>query len=331
MKDSITDVPGILVGHAQDERAGTGCTVILCGGDIVASVDVRGGAPGTRETDCLDPSTFISCVQAIYLGGGSAFGLDGACGVMRFLEEKKAGFDVGVCRVPIVPGAVIFDLLVGDPLVRPDAAMGLRACRAAGETVAQGNVGAGTGATVGKAGGISRAMKGGLGTASVSARDLVVAAIVVVNCYGDIVDPATGQTVAGALNEKGDGFAGALRLIAENPSGGNPFVGNTTIGVVATNARMAKAQAKRVAMMAHDGYARAINPIHTAHDGDTVFCLATGKVDADVTVIGSLAAQAMTRAILSGVKSAASAYGVPGFEEIRARTAKGRPESDALS
>lgn len=324
MKDSITDVPGILVGNAQDDRAGTGCTVVLCGNGVVASVDVRGGAPGTRETDCLDPSNSVSCVQAIYLGGGSAFGLDGACGVMQYLEEKKTGFDAGVCRIPIVPGAVIFDLLVGDPLVRPDAAMGIRACQAAGAATAQGNVGAGTGASIGKAGGISRAMKGGLGTASFSAKDLVVAALVVVNCYGDVVDPATGQIVAGALNEKRDGFAGSLRLIAENPAGTNPFAGNTTIGVVATNARLDKAQAKRVAMMAHDGYARAINPIHTTHDGDTIFCLATGAIEADVTVVGSLAADVMTRAILNGVRSAVSAYGVPGFNEMREKIEKGR-------
>jgi L-aminopeptidase/D-esterase-like protein len=324
MKNSITDVPGILVGHAQDDRAGTGCTVILCGDGILASADVRGGAPGTIETDCLDPSSFVSCVHAVYLGGGSAFGLDGASGVMRWLEDRKTGFDVGVCRIPIVPGAVLYDLLVGDPLVRPDAAMGARACQAAGAAVAQGNVGAGTGATVGKAGGIARAMKGGLGTASLSAKDLVVAALVVVNCYGDVVDPATGQIVAGALNEKRDGFAGSLRLIAENPAGTNPFTGNTTIGVVATNARLDKAQAKRVAMMAHDGFARTINPIHTAHDGDAAFCLATGAIEADVTVIGSLAADVVSRAILNGVRSAVSAYGVPGYDEMRERMEKGR-------
>jgi L-aminopeptidase/D-esterase-like protein len=324
MKDSITDVPGILVGNAQDDRAGTGCTVVLCGSGVVASVDVRGGAPGTRETDCLDPSTFVSCIHAIYLGGGSAFGLDGASGVIRWLEDRKIGLDVGVCRIPIVPGAVLFDLLVGDPLVRPDAAMGARACQAAGVATAQGNVGAGTGATVGKAGGIARAMKGGLGTASLTAKDLVVAALVVVNCYGDVVDPATGQTVAGALNDKRDGFAGSLRLIAENTAGKSPFTGNTTIGVVATNARLDKAQAKRVAMMAQDGFSRAINPIHTAHDGDTAFCLATGAVEADVTVIGSLAADVMSRAILNGVRSAVSAYGVPGYGEMKVKMEKGR-------
>jgi L-aminopeptidase/D-esterase-like protein len=333
MKDSITDVPGILVGHAQDNLAGTGCTVILAQGGAVAAVDVRGGAPGTRETDCLDPSNIVPRVHAVYLGGGSAFGLDGATGVMRYLEEEKAGFDVGVCRVPIVPGAVIFDLTVGDFRVRPDAAMGYAACLAAGQEVLQGNVGAGTGAAIGgdhMPALAPRMMKGGIGTASVRLRDLVVGAIVVVNCLGNVIDPATGETLAGLLNETRDGLLGMSGLLATLPAIAE-YSGNTTIGVVATNARLDKAQARRVALMAHDGFARAIDPIHSIHDGDSIFCLATGDVSANLTALGSLAARVMARAIVNAVVHAQSAYGLPCHGEMRGRIAKGRPEGGALS
>ena len=325
MRNSITDVPGITVGNAQNTDAARGCTVVLCPQGATPGVDVRGGAPGTRETDCCHPASFVPFAHAVYLGGGSAFGLEGAGGVMRFLEEKKVGLDVGVTKVPIVPGAVIFDLLLGDPRIRPDAAMGYRACEAAGLTFKEGNTGAGTGASVGKTAGVPRSMKGGLGTSSIEAGALIVGALVIVNCLGDVIDQATGETVAGALNESGDGFAGSMSLLAANPQGIDPFRGNTTIGVVATNARLSKAQANRVAMMAHDGFARAINPVHTMHDGDTIFCLATGSADADVTVVGSLAAEAMARAIVSAVMHADSAYGLAGFQEIRARIRKGRP------
>ena len=324
MRNSITDVPGITVGNAQDMKAARGCTVVLCPQGATPGVDVRGGAPGTREIDCCHPANFVPFAHAVYLGGGSAFGLEGAGGVMRFLEEKKAGLDVEVTKVPIVPGAVIFDLLLGDPAVRPDAAMGYSACAAAGLMFKEGNAGAGTGASVGKTAGLSRSMKGGLGSSSIEAGALIVGALVIVNCFGDVIEPGTGETIAGALNEAGNGFAGSMSLLAAHPEGIDPFHGNTTIGVVATNARLSKAQANRVAMMAHDGFARAINPVHTMHDGDTIFCLATGSVDADVTVIGSLAAEAMARAIVSGVTHADSAFGLPGFQEIRARMKKGR-------
>jgi L-aminopeptidase/D-esterase-like protein len=317
MMNTITDIPGILVGHAQDEKAGTGCTVVLAMDGAVAGVDVRGGAPGTRETDCLDPSNFVTLVQAIYLGGGSAFGLDGATGVMRYLEERQVGLDVGVCRVPIVPGAVIFDLTVGNCKVRPDAAMGYAACQAAGTEITQGNVGAGTGASVGKAAGPGRMMKGGLGTASVRAGSLIVGAIVAVNCYGDVIDVDTGRILAGTLTQSRDAFADTRALIRADPTGIDPFASNTTIAVVATNARFTKPQARRIAIMAQDGMARAINPIHTMYDGDTVFCLATGAVDADVTVAGALAAEALAHAIASAVRNARSAYGLPCSADIR--------------
>ena len=327
MRDSITDVPGILVGHAQDDRGGTGCTVVLCGDGAVASVDVRGGAPGTRETDCLDPLNIVPAVNAVYLGGGSAFGLDGAAGVMRYLEELKVGFDVGVCRVPIVPGAVIFDLTVGDPRARPDAAMGYAACRAASSEVARGNVGAGTGAAIGgdhMPALAPRMMKGGVGTASATAADLVVGAIVVVNCFGDVIDTRTGQTLAGLLNAARDGLAGMTELMATLP-GTASYPGNTTIGVVATNARLDKARARRVAVMAHDGLARSIDPIHTMQDGDTIFCLSTGTVEANLTAVGSLAAHVMSRAVVDAVLSARSAYGLPCHSELKGKMEKGRP------
>jgi L-aminopeptidase/D-esterase-like protein len=328
MRDSITDVPGIRVGHAQDAASATGCTVVLCEAGAAAGVDVRGGAPGTRETDCLDPSNVIPCVHAIYLGGGSAFGLAGAEGVMKYLEERKIGFDVGVCTVPIVPGAVIFDLSVCGSSVRPDAAMGYSACLAAGLEVAQGNVGAGTGAGIGGDHGpatAARMMKGGLGTASESAGGLVVGALVVVNCLGNVMDPETGEVLAGLLAPGRDALAGMDALLASLPGTGDHYPGNTTIGVVATNARLDKAQARRVALMAHDGFARAIDPIHTMQDGDSIFCLSTGGVAANLTVVGAMAAHAMSRAILNAVRSAESAYGLPSHREMSARMKKGRP------
>ena len=322
MSGSITDVPGILVGHAQDGAAGTGCTVVLCEHGLAAGVDVRGGSPGTRETDCLAPTAALPAPHAFFLTGGSAYGLDGATGVQAYLEEKGIGFDVGVCKVPIVAGAVIFDLNVGSALVRPDAAMGMAACRNAGREVAQGNVGAGTGATAGWGAGLARRMKTGLGTASVRSGDLVVGAIVALNCWGDVVDPATGEIVAGTLNETGDGFAGSQRLLKANPLGVDPFATHSTIGVVATNGRIEKALATRMAMMAHDGYARAIVPVHTFGEGDIIFCVSTGDVPAHVSVLGAMAAEAMTAAILNAARYAESAYGYPGYAEVRKRLRK---------
>jgi len=322
MNGSITDVPGILVGHAQDAVAAKGCTVILCESGTAAGVDVRGGSPGTRETDCLAPTASLPCPQAFYLCGGSAFGLDGASGVQKYLEQKGIGYDAGVARVPIVCGAVLFDLHVGRADRRPDQEMGMEACRNAGREVAQGNVGAGTGATSGWAAGPARRMKTGLGTASCRTGDLVVGAIVAVNCWGDVVDPATGEVLAGTLNESGDGFAGSQRLLIANPMGINPFTSHSTIGVVASNARLDKAQASRVAMMAHDGYARAIVPVHTLGEGDIIFSVVTGSVEAGVSVVGAMAAEAMTQAIINAVRSAESAYGYPGYQEILARRQK---------
>ena len=321
-RNCITDVPGIRVGHAQDTAAAKGCTVILCNLGTAAGVDVRGGSPGTRETDCLAPTASLPCPQAFYLCGGSAFGLDGATGVQKYLEAEGIGFDTGVARVPIVCGAGIFDLNVGAANVRPDEAMGMEACRNAGLDVAQGNVGAGIGATSGWAAGPSRKMKTGIGTASCRTGDLIVGAIVVVNCWGDIVDPATGEILAGSLTDSGDGFAGSQRLLTASPTSVSPFTSHSTIGVVASNARLDKAQTSRVAMMAHDGFARAIIPVHTLGEGDIIFSAVTGVVEAGVSVVGAMAAEAMTLAILNAIKNADSAYGYPGYQEVLARRRK---------
>ncbi|TCL62758.1 L-aminopeptidase/D-esterase-like protein [Hydrogenispora ethanolica] len=310
----FTAIPGIKVGHAQDRKAATGCTVVLCEAGAVAGVDVRGGAPGTRETDLLNPLNLVDRVHAVLLTGGSAFGLDAAGGIMRYLEERGIGFDVQVTRVPIVAGAVLFDLACGDFRVRPDAAMGYQAClQASADDCPQGSVGAGTGATVGKIRGMNFAMKGGVGSVAYRAGELMVGALVAVNCLGDVVDPASGRIVAGALADDRRSFIGTEQvMIGQYERKPNPFCGNTTIGVVATNAILNKAQAAKVAGMAHNGYGRTIRPAHTLYDGDTVFAIGTGMLEADISVVGLLAAQAMEQAVLRAVRAADSLAGIPG-------------------
>jgi L-aminopeptidase/D-esterase-like protein len=314
----LTAVPGIKVGHHTLAARPTGCTVVLAEAGAVAGVDVRGGAPGTRETDLLDPVNMVQKVHAIVLAGGSAFGLDAAGGVMRFLEEKGIGFDAVVAKVPIVPAAILFDLGVGgNPKIRPTAECGYAAAQAATDApVAEGSVGAGAGATVGKLGGPTRSMKGGVGSASIALPNgLVVAALVAVNAVGDVIDPATGQVVAGVRNADGKGFADARRLVRSGALGPRPGE-NTTIGVIATNATLTKAEATKVAQMAHDGYARAISPVHSPADGDTVFALATGTLagEANLGIVGALAAEAMADAI---VRAATQATGLPGIPAVR--------------
>ena len=312
MTKGLTDVPGIKVGHCTLTARPTGCTVVITEAGAVAGVDQRGASPATRETDLLDPTNTVQQIHAIVLTGGSAFGLDAASGVMKYLEERGVGFDTQVAKVPIVPAASLYDLAVGGkPHVRPDADCGYRAAAAASDgPVAEGNVGAGAGATVGKSG--ARPMKAGIGTASITMPDgLIVAALVAVNAVGDIIDPATGQVVAGVRAEDGRGLADARRLLR---AGRWPHARpgqNTTIGVVATNARLSKAEATRMAQMAYDGYARAISP-HTAFDGDTIFALATGvrSVPADLSTVGALAAEMMADAI---VRAARQATGIPGY------------------
>lgn len=321
---SITDVPGILVGHAQHEEALTGCTVVLCPKGATAGVDQRGGAPGTRETDLLRPVHLVEKVHAIVLAGGSAFGLDAASGVMRYLEERNIGFDVGVTHVPIVPSAILFDLDVGDPRVRPDATMGYQAClNATTPNTAQGNVGAGMGATVGKILGIKQAMKSGLGTASISiGNGVVVGALVAVNALGDVVDPRSGKILAGARPlQIGPKRIGETEKFANTLFVMRSLVGrsalrfatrrNTVIGVVATNARLNREQITRVAQMAQDGLAQTIRPAHTMLDGDTIFALATGERNADVNIVGAFAAQVMAKAIINAVHFAEPAAGLP--------------------
>jgi len=319
MNNSITDVTGIRVGHAQNWEAGTGCTVIIIEKGAVAGVDVRGGAPGTRETDLLDPVNMVQKVHAIYLAGGSAFGIDGASGVMEFLEEKGVGFEAGTVKVPIVPGAVIFDLNVGNPTIRPDREMGYQACLNADEqTVKEGSIGAGTGATVGKYYGISRCMKGGIGTASIQVNDLVVGALVVVNAFGDIINPETGEILAGTLNTEKNQFIHTNRLLTNSVSiDSDPFLQNTTLGVVATNADLNKAEAKRLSMSAHDGFARCILPSHTLYDGDTVFSLATGIVRTDVSKLNALSVHVVSLAVQRAVLGASTMFGIPSYNELK--------------
>ena len=291
----LTAVAGLKVGHVQVAGRPTGCTVVLAEGGAVGGVDVRGSAPGTRETDLLNPINTVEKVHAVVLSGGSAFGLDTASGVMRYLDEHEIGFATGFGKVPIVPAAVLFDLNVGDPKIRPTADCGYRASVAASSgVVAEGNVGAGSGATVGKLAGAARAMRGGLGTASITTPGgLVVAALIVVNAVGDVIDPATGRVIAGVRTPDGKHLADArvlLRLGGLTPA--TSFGRNTTIGVVATNAALTKAQATKMAQMAHDGLARTISPAHTPFDGDTIFALSTGtrKGAPDMMTIGALAA-----------------------------------------
>ena len=322
MVDSITDIEGIKVGHYTDLDAATGCTVVLCEHGASAGVDVRGSAPGTRETALLDPVCLVEQVHAILLSGGRAFGLNAAAGVMRFLEEQGSGFDVGVAKVPIVPGAVLFDLTIGRADVRPDAEAGYQACATARSgPVAEGTVGAGTGATVGKLLGPKLATKGGIGTASQKiGNGVVVGAIVAVNALGDVVDPATGQIIAGTRSPDSGGFADSMQLM-KSWQGQQPglSVTNTTIGVVATNAYLTKSQTTKVAQMAHDGLAIAIRPVHTMSDGDTIFALATGDLSkgaTDVTVIGAIAAEVMARAILRAIRQATGLDGVPAANEL---------------
>lgn len=314
---SIIDVPGVRVGHAEDALKQTGCSVVLFDAGAVCGVDVRGAAPGTRETDLLNPTNFIEKVHAVVLSGGSAFGLDAASGVMAWLEQRHIGFDVGVTVVPIVPAAVLFDLTFGDPGVRPDASMGYQAVSVASrEPFASGNTGAGVGATVGKMLGMDKAMKGGLGSASVTGPDgLVVAAMVAVNAVGEIRDPRTGQTIAGACDENGDLLDLQASVVSGRDSHFSPGT-NTTIGIICCNAALTKSQMQKVAQMAHDGLARTIYPVHTLSDGDTLFAATTGGVETTVNIVGMLAAEVMAAAVLNGVRAARSAHGVRGLGEI---------------
>jgi L-aminopeptidase/D-esterase-like protein len=317
MKNSLTDVGGLLVGHAHDEQGVTGCSVILCEEGTVGGVDQRGGAPGTRETDLLAPMHLVQHVNAILLTGGSAYGLDAAGGVMRFCEEQGRGFDVGVGVVPIVPAAVIFDMMIGDPSVRPDAGMGYQAClNASQDETRQGNVGAGMGATVGKLLGPMRAMKGGLGCASLEiVPGVVIAALFVVNVLGSISDPQNGKLLAGTRSAEYNQPVDSLYLLRRlaNQQTAAQSGANTVIGVVATNAALNKEQTNKLAQMAQDGIAQTVRPAHSMMDGDTVFALATGKVAADFGLVSAFAAEVSARAIVNAVTHAKTMAGIPGL------------------
>ena len=306
---SITRVAGIEVGHFTDARRPTGCTVIIARDGAVGGVDVRGAAPGTRETDLLEPGNLVEKIHAIVLAGGSAWGLEAATGAVRWLEEQGVGYDVGVGRLPLVPSAVLFDLMVGDASIRPDAQSGYLACAAASsQRPAEGNVGAGTGAAVGKLFGMARAMKGGVGTASVTLDGVTVGALIACNAVGDVLDPDTGAILAGARTTiRGHGLLDSRRALLRGRLASPLLAGtNTTMGVIATDAVISKAQAQRLALMGHDGLARAINPVHTQLDGDTLFALGTGQAGRSLSMLllGTMAAEVTARATARAVLAA---------------------------
>ena len=324
----ISEIRGIRIGQVENTDAGTGCTVLICEDGMRAGVDIRGGGPASRETPLLNPLMAAQIIHAIVLGGGSAFGLGGgsafglgaANGVMKYLEERKIGFDVGVTKVPLVVQSDIFDLTVGDPFTRPDAAMGYEAAKAAMEApnYRDGNYGVGCGATVGKIGGMETCMKTGIGSYAVQIGELQIGALVVVNALGDVFDWKTGKQIAGLLTEDKTAF----RSTSEHMKGSlevveNRFVGNTTLAVVVTNAAFGKAQLCKIAGMAQDGYARSIRPVHTSADGDSIYAVSVGDVAADQDVIGILAAEVVSEAILRAAERAESAYGYPSAAELR--------------
>ncbi|MBW8056507.1 MAG: P1 family peptidase [candidate division NC10 bacterium] len=318
MEPCTTAVEGVRVGHASDLHACTGCTVILCERGAVGGVDVRGWASGTREIDALAPHHLVDKVHGLLLAGGSAFGLEAAAGVMRYLEERGIGFDVGVTKVPIVPSAILFDLKIGDFRTRPDAAMGYRACAAAVEEGAdEGSVGVGTGATVGKLFGVRHAMKGGVGMASVELPGgLRVWALAAVNAFGDVRDPSTGDIVAGARDPASGRLANTVLQMKQGRLRRSFHGESTTLAVIATNGRLTKGEAILVARMGQGGLARTISPVHTAFDGDVIFALATGQVEGDVNLVGQVGAEMVAAAILRAIMTATSLGGVPAYREL---------------
>ena len=320
---AITEVPGVKLGHFTDTRRPTGCTVILTEEGATGGVDVRGSAPGTRETDLLSPTNLVEKVNAIVLAGGSAYGLEAATGVVRYLEEHKIGYSVGAAGVvPIVPAAILFDLGVGDPKIRPDAAAGYKACEAAATTMPQqGSVGAGAGATVGKLWGMGRAMKSGIGTASLKVGGITMGAVVAVNAVGDVMNPATARLIAGARTEDGKALQDTVRSVLRGPLPPALKPGTaTTIGVVACDAVLTKAQCQKLAQIAHDGLARSITPVHTMWDGDTLFALATGKsgLNGNMMLLGILAAEVMALAVVNAVTAAKGLPNLPSASELGA-------------
>lgn len=316
MYNNILDVKGIKVGQVQDTEGLTGCTVVICEEGATCGVDVRGSAPGTRETDLLDPINMIQKVYAVVLSGGSAFGLESTCGVSRYLEEHNIGFDVGVAKVPIVVGAVLFDLIVGDPKCRPNVEMGYKACElATDKELKQGNYGAGCGATVGKIRGPEYCMKGGIGSYSIKLENgLVVSALIAVNAFGDVYED--GKLIAGVLDDSKKKNLSTYEILKNGFTKGGFSIDNTTIGVVVTNAKLDKAGCKKVSQVAHNGYAKSIFPIHTPHDGDTIFTMATGEIESDITLISSLATEVVEKSVINAIKNANSIKNIPSYKEI---------------
>ena len=314
----ITDIEGIKIGNAENKISGTGCTVIICEKGGVAGVDVRGGGPASHETELLNPINTVDRVHGICLSGGSAFGLEATAGVMKYLEEKEIGFKVGDITVPIVCGASLFDLAVGDSKIRPDKEMGYLASQNSEKNiVCEGNFGAGTGASVGKYRGMERAMKSGLGTYAVQVGDLKVGAIVAVNAVGDVIDIENNKPLAGILNEEKTKILSTREEIWEDfEKTGGKFTGNTTIACLVTNGNFTKAQATKIAGMTHNGFARAICPVHTSLDGDTIFVLGTGEIETNVDTIGTLGAYVMAKAINRAVKETEEAYGLISLKDL---------------
>lgn len=319
MFGNITDVPGVKVGHAENSKGITGCTAILVENGAVCGVDVRGSAPGTRETDALDPINEIDHVHGICLSGGSAFGLDAATGVMQFLEEQGIGVDAGIATIPIVPSAVLFDLFIGDPKTRPTAPMGYEAAKSAViGPFENGNTGAGYGATVGKLAGPQFCMKGGLGSTSITGKEgVVVGAIVAVNAVGDVKDPNTRETLAGARDPKTREWIDCCTYLEEYVQSEGLSGTNTTIGVIAVNARLTKAEAKKIAQLTQNALARTIYPVHTMLDGDTIFVLGTGDKTYPVDYLGHLATRVMEEAIIAGIKAANKIAEVESYKSIQ--------------
>lgn len=315
MKLVKTSIKGIKIGNEQDTQALTGVTVIICENGGIAGVDVRGSAPGTRETDLLDPVNTVDKIHSIVLSGGSAFGLAASHGVMTYLEERNIGFDVGVTKVPIVCQAVLFDLLVGDYKVRPDEKMGYKACENSKDTFELGNYGAGTGASIGKINGMDYAMKSGLGYSEfIHESGLIVGALVAVNAFGDIIKK--NKIIAGALNSDKKSFSNTSKLMTNLLLQRGFDNTNTTIGVIITNAKLSKAQCKKVAQVAHNGYARAISPIHTTLDGDTIFSIATGEIESSIDVIANIGSEVMQEAIYKAIESSESVGGLISFKDL---------------
>lgn len=316
---SIKDIENIKIGQTEDQKAATGCTVVICENGAPTGLDVRGGGPASRESELLKSEANAQYIHAVVLSGGSAFGLDAAGGVMQYLEEHGVGFDVGVTKVPLVSQACLFDLTVGDTFVRPGKQMGYDACvnAEAGGNYQDGNYGAGTGATVGKLFNMDYCMKSGIGSYAVSVGDLKVGAIVAVNALGDIYDWKKGEKIAGLLDKTKTGFRSTVEEIYKKYDViENKFTGNTTIGIIITNAKFDKTKLNKIASMTHNGYARAIHPVHTSADGDSIFAMSVGEVAADMDMVGTLASDVMAEAILRAVYSADSAYGYISTKDI---------------